>query len=393
MPATALLCSFLGAATANAQSTACYTTESLQGSWVLVTTYGSNVGMAVAQGTLDAEGRLNRTFTNNAPSPGTTTGERTIATGTNVGTYEVNCDGTGIFTRVLTSSTGVTANQFDDFLITASIEKDGKLIATQITDAVRVPSTLVQPGIFVSRVHTRRPDARPGLCYTLESLQGNYAVTVQYAANLAIGLQPENLDGEGNLFRAGINNQPLAGSPTAERTVGNVTSRGTYAVNCNGTGTITRLVTRPDGTSGTAVDDFVITGAIEKDERLIATSLQDAQRTSALLGPEAIMVTRTHVLRPNPNAQLESRLQSLACGTQAPAASCSLSVNIWNYFLVSINSKALPLVSGGRLAIHEFAAVFGGQGSGRSVERRCSPTLTSLFVLSNLVDPKEDSQC
>jgi len=54
LPATALLCSFLGAATANAQSTACYTRESLQGSWVLVTTYGSNVGMAVAQGTLDA---------------------------------------------------------------------------------------------------------------------------------------------------------------------------------------------------------------------------------------------------------------------------------------------------------------------------------------------------
>ncbi len=346
MPVTALLCSFLGAATASAQSTACYTRESLQGSWALLTTYGSNVGYAVAQGTLDAEGRLNRTFTNNAPTPGSTTGERTIATGTNMGTYEVNCDGTGVFTRVLNVSTGMTANQFDDFLITASIEKDGKLIATQITDAVRTSSTLVLPSVFVSRVHTRRPDLRPGQCYTLESLQGNYAVTVQYAANLAIGLQPENLDGEGNLFRAGINNQPLAGSATAERTIGNVTSRGTYAVNCNGTGTITRLVTRPDGTTGTAVDDFIITGAIEKDGRLIATALQDVQRGSALLGPDAIMVTRTHVLRPNPNAQLESRLQSLVCGTQAPAASCSVPVNVWNYYLLAINPTASPLVIG-----------------------------------------------
>ena len=345
VPVTALLCSLLGAATASAQSPTCYTKESIEGSWAIIATYGSNLGMAIAQGT-HAEGRLNRTFTNNAPTPGSTTGERTIATGTNVGSYEVNCDGTGVFTRFLTASTGVSANQMDDFLITASIEKDGKLIATEIRDAVRVPSTLVQPGVFVSRVHTRRPDPRPGQCYTLESLQGNYAVTVQYAANLAMGLQPESLDGEGNLFRTGINNQPRAGSPTGERTVGNVTSRGTYEVNCNGTGTITRLVTRPDGTTGTAVDDFVITGATEKDGRLIATSLFDAQRAPALLGPDGTFVTRTHVLRPNPNAQLESRLQSLACGTQAPAASCSVQVNVWNFYLLAIDPRALPLVIG-----------------------------------------------
>ena len=345
VPVTALLCSLLGAATASAQSPTCYTKESIEGSWAIITTYGSNVAMAIAQGT-HAEGRLNRTFTFNAATPGSTTGERTVSTGTNVGTYEVNCNGTGTFTRVSTSSTGVVANQLDDFLITASIEKDGKLIATQITDAVRVPSTLIPGGIFFSRVHSRRPDPRPGQCYTLESLQGNYAVTVQYGANLAMGLQPETLDGEGNLFRTGINNQPRAGSPTGERTVGNVTSRGTYEVNCNGTGTITRLVTRPDGTTGTAVDDFVITGAVEKDGRLIATSLLDAQRASALLGPDGTFVTRTHVLRPNPNAQLESRLQSLACGTQAPAASCSVQVNVWNFYLLAIDPRALPLVIG-----------------------------------------------
>ena len=346
IPVTVLLCSFVGAATASAQSTTCYTRESVQGSWATITAYGSNQAMSIVQGTLDAEGRLNRTFTLNAPTTGSTTGERTITTGANVGTFEVNCDGTGTFTRFVTASTGVAANQLDDFLITASIEKDGKLIATQITDATRVPSALIQPGIFFSRVHTRRPDPRPGQCYTLESLQGNYAVTVQYGANLAMGLQPETLDGEGNLFRTGINNQPRAGSPTGERTVGNVTSRGTYEVNCNGTGTITRLVTRPDGTTGTAVDYFVITGATENDGRLIATSLFDAQRAPALLGPDGTFVTRTHVLRPNPNAQLESRLQSLACGTQAPAASCSVQVNVWNFYLLAIDPRALPLVIG-----------------------------------------------
>ncbi len=120
VPATALLCSFIGAATASAQSSTCYAKESIEGSWAIITTYGSNVAMAIAQGT-HTDGRLNRTFTFNSATPGSTTGERTVSTGTNVGTYEVNCDGTGVFTRVATSSTGVVSNQMDDFLITGSI--------------------------------------------------------------------------------------------------------------------------------------------------------------------------------------------------------------------------------------------------------------------------------
>src|SRR5665811_1121611 len=92
--------------------------------------------------------------------------------------------------------------------------------------------------------YTRRPDSQTAGCYTLESLQGSYGVVVNYDVNLAMGLQPEYLDGLGNLRRTGINNQPLTGSTTGERTIGNVTSSGTYVVNCNGSGTITRVVTR-----------------------------------------------------------------------------------------------------------------------------------------------------
>ena len=346
VPVTALLCSFVGAATASAQSTACYTRESVQGSWAIMTNYANQIGLVLGQGTLDADGKLNRSITINAPTLGSTTGERTISTGTNVGTIDVNCDGTGIVTRILTSSTGVVSNQVDDFQIVAAVEKDGKLIATQITTAVRIPSALIPGGVFSSHSYTRRPDVKQGQCYTNESLQGNYAVTVQYGSSLAMGLQPENLDGEGNLFRAGINNQLLAGSPTGERTISNVTSRGTYEVTCAGSGTITRVVTRADGTTGTAIDDFVITGAVEKNGKLIATSILDAQRTPALVGPDPSFVTRIHVLLPNPNAQLEIRLQSLTCGSQAPAASCSVAVNVWNYYLLAINPSALPLVIG-----------------------------------------------
>jgi hypothetical protein len=69
-------------------------------------------------------------------------------------------------------------------------------------------------------------------------------------------------------------------------------------VNCNGSGTITRLVTRPDGSTASAVDDFLITEGIEKDGRLIATTIVDAQGGPALVGPSATFVIRTHTLRP-----------------------------------------------------------------------------------------------
>ncbi len=184
-------------------------------------------------------------------------------------------------------------------------------------------------------------------CYTLESLRGHYAVVVMYGANVALGLQPEFLDGRGNLVRTGINNQPTTGSTTGERTIGNVTSKGTYTVNCNGTGTITRLVTRPDGTTASTADDFLITGAIEKDGWLIATTIVDAQRDPALIGPSGTFVTRTHTLRPDATAQLERPLQLLGCGTAPPVPSCQLQISVWNYYLLkNINSDARPLAIG-----------------------------------------------
>lgn len=44
---------------------------------------------------------------------------------------------------------------------------------------------------------------------------------------------------------------------------------------------------------------------------------------------------------------LETELQSVACGTYPPAASCQLSVSQWNWYLVNkINPQAQPLVLG-----------------------------------------------
>ena len=121
-------------------------------------------------------------------------------------------------------------------------------------------------------------------------------VEVSYGANVALGLQPELLDGSGNLSRSGINNQLVAGTTTGERTVANVTSAGTYTVNCDGTGTINRVVTRPDGTTATTSDDFLVVEAIQTFQGLIASKIIDVQRDPSVVPPGGLFVFRTHTL-------------------------------------------------------------------------------------------------
>ena len=157
VPATLLLVSFFGVSAANAQVQQCYTLASLQGNYAVVANYGANVAISFGTRTYDGNGNMTAAFLINEPTPGSTTGARTIVTGTQTGTYTVNCNGTGKITRNLVASNGVTATQVDDFIITGAIVAGG-LIATSIADAVEVPSAIVPGGIFLSRIQTRLPD-------------------------------------------------------------------------------------------------------------------------------------------------------------------------------------------------------------------------------------------
>jgi hypothetical protein len=151
---------FISVSTAKADPK-CYTVASLKGTYAAIGTYGSNIAMALAIRHFDGNGNLTGTFTLNEPTPGSTTGARTIITGTQVGTYTVNCDGTGVFTRLLTASNGVTTTQQDDFVITRAAggdRGDDHFIATAIQDAQRTPSAIVPGGIFLTRSYTRLPD-------------------------------------------------------------------------------------------------------------------------------------------------------------------------------------------------------------------------------------------
>jgi hypothetical protein len=144
-----------------AQDIACpYTVESLQGTYAVVLTYGGNVAAGLQIEQLDGKGNVSRTGPINQPVVGSPTGERVVAAVTSVGTYTVNCDGTGVITRVVTQASGVTANTVDDFMITTATKRNGRLIAASIADMQRTPSSVVPGGIFVTRVHTRLPEIR-----------------------------------------------------------------------------------------------------------------------------------------------------------------------------------------------------------------------------------------
>jgi len=140
----------------------CYSVASVQGSWAVVTTFGADFGKALGTRTVDQNGAFTGTALVNAPANTTSpnavsflswTGARTITHVTQQGYFTVNCDGTGTITRILNGTT----QQIDDFVIIKGIVEHGRRIATEIQDAQRVPSAVVPGGIFVIRVHTRRP--------------------------------------------------------------------------------------------------------------------------------------------------------------------------------------------------------------------------------------------
>lgn len=157
-----ILTSLLSASAASAQNPNCrFTIASLQGTYAVVLTYGANVAAGLQIEQLDGKGNVTRTGPINQPVAGSTTGERTISPVTSVGTYTVNCDGTGVVTRVVTQVNGATANTVDDIMITAAEKNNGVYVATAISDMQRTPSSVVPGGIFVTRVHTRLPSPLP----------------------------------------------------------------------------------------------------------------------------------------------------------------------------------------------------------------------------------------
>jgi len=157
-----------GGATANAEDEdqdlpQCYTLASLQGLYTIIGHYGAHLALALTRAHLDGKGNFTSTFVVNEPTPGSTTGARTLVTGSQTGTYTVNCDGTGVINRVVTLSNGGTGTVVSDFIIKRAVQshsEHGLLIATEVEDAQRTPSFIVAGGVFLTRSYTRLPDGR-----------------------------------------------------------------------------------------------------------------------------------------------------------------------------------------------------------------------------------------
>jgi hypothetical protein len=94
-------------------------------------------------------------------------------------------------------------------------------------------------------------------------------------------------------------NAPTAGDANGARTISNGTQAGTYSINCDGTGTISRTTTSSLGIVVTTVDNFTITGAVVKNGQFIATSLTDMQQIPSALIPGGLFLFRTYTRLPD----------------------------------------------------------------------------------------------
>ena len=131
------------------------------GALPIIGDYGAHLAIALTMAHLDGNGNFTSTFVVNEPTPGSTTGERTLVTGSVVGTYTVNCDGTGVITRFAKTPSGVLPPAVSDFVITRAVQSQsegGVLIATELVDAQRTPGFIVPGGTFLTRTYTRLSD-------------------------------------------------------------------------------------------------------------------------------------------------------------------------------------------------------------------------------------------
>jgi hypothetical protein len=159
VPAALILTSFLGVSAANAQRGTClYSVANIQGAFADVVTIGNGQATGLLTATFDGDGSGTATGTINEPTPGSTTGARTVVAVSETLTYTVNCDGTGQFTVTIALPGGGTATVTEDFVITKAISVNGVLVAERIVSTQEQPSAIVPGGLFVTSVYTIQVD-------------------------------------------------------------------------------------------------------------------------------------------------------------------------------------------------------------------------------------------
>ena len=150
--AIALLASISSVAGAEAGNPK-YTLASLCGDYGAVVTYGANIAAGFGHEQYDGRGNATGSALANQPGPD---GARTIAKFGITGTYTVNKDGSGVRNLTIALPGGGTSNVTEDFVITKAKVIDGIAIATEIADAQREPSAVIDDQSLVRHTLTLR---------------------------------------------------------------------------------------------------------------------------------------------------------------------------------------------------------------------------------------------
>jgi hypothetical protein len=140
-------------------------------------------------------------------------------------------------------------------------------------------------------------------CYTTASVRGSWSVVTTFGADFAKAIGTRTVDENGAFTGTALINAPAnTMSPgavsflswTGARTITHVNQQGFFTVNCDGTGTITRIL---NGTTQ-QIDDFVITRGVMERGRRVATEIQDLQEVPSAATQGAFFVTRVHTRQP-----------------------------------------------------------------------------------------------
>ncbi len=131
--------------------------------------------------------------------------------------------------------------------------------------------------------------------YTVASLEGDYGFVGTYEGDVARLVGTAHFDGKGNLTSGGARVVILGGTVTP------VTYTGVYAVNADGTGTISITVFGVATPPPVVTEDFVITKARFINGVKIATEVQDAQEQPIVVvtGGGGVFVTHVYTRRPD----------------------------------------------------------------------------------------------
>ena len=169
--------------------------------------------------------------------------------------------------------------------------------ASALTLVLLLMISFVQPGSGMALAAQNGNDEPPvHRDYSTASINGSYAFVGTYAGLIASSFGVVTFNCLGSAQGSVIVNQPNA---DGSRNIVTVGLAGTYFVNRDGTGTLSYLVTFPDGHTANVTEDLLITKAETHGGMLVAISWFEAQRQPSVVLSGDVYVTHTYTRRPD----------------------------------------------------------------------------------------------